>query len=276
MSTGWHLLKPNHYLSTQLWLIKEWQNQDAVAFSQLVDFTRIVEERRHRAAVARLKPTYTAFVLDAIAKSLRVHPKMNRVVYRSLTGHRWVQFENVDIAVAVEATDGDVDIAYATIIRNADLPGVDALTETLRRASTAPADDPQLNRLRRFPPAITGALARGTGLHPKLWARFRGGSCALTSPAKYGLESVVVKSCWPVQFSFGNVRERPMVIDGRCVPRSSAMLSMSWHRELTTGAVAARFFEDIVQRLQAGVIDPAEQPLLAIPTPVEQSAARGT
>jgi hypothetical protein len=25
---------------------------------------------------------------------------------------------------------------------------------------------------------------------------------------------------------------------------------MSWHRELTTGAVAARFFEQIVQQLQ--------------------------
>ena len=116
---------------------------------------------------------------------------MNRIVYRGLTGYRQVPSEN------------------ATLIRNADEQNVDALTEILRRVSTAPSDDPQRNRLRRFPPAITGALARGTGLHPKLWARFRGGSCALTSPAKYGIESVVVKSCWPVQFTFGNVSERP-------------------------------------------------------------------
>jgi pyruvate/2-oxoglutarate dehydrogenase complex dihydrolipoamide acyltransferase (E2) component len=269
-SSAWHLLKPNHYLSTQVRLIREWQNQDAVAFSQLVDFTRIVEARRRRATEGRLKPTYTTYVLDAIAKTLRDHPKMNRIVYRGLTGYRWVQFESVDIAVAVEATDGDVDIAYATIVRNADKHGVEALTEILHRLSAAPADDPQLNRLRRFPPAITGALARGTGLHPKLWARFRGGSCALTSPAKYGIESVIVKSCWPVQFSFGNVKERPMVVDGSCVPRSSAMLSMSWHRELTTGAVAARFFEDIVRRLQSGIADPVEETPLAIPRPVAQ------
>ena len=40
-----------------------------------------------------------------------------------------------------------------------------------------------------------------------------------------------------------------MVVDGHCVARRSAVLSMSWHRELTTGAVAARFFEQIVVQL---------------------------
>jgi pyruvate/2-oxoglutarate dehydrogenase complex dihydrolipoamide acyltransferase (E2) component len=47
------------------------------------------------------------------------------------------------------------------------------------------------------------------------------------------------------------VRERPMVVNGACVPRRSATLSLSWHRELTTGAVAARFFEQIVRQLHA-------------------------
>lgn len=270
MSSAWHLLKPNHYLSTQARLIKEWQNQDVVAFSQLVDFTGIVNGRLLRASEGRPKPTYTACVLDAIAKTLRDHPKMNRIVYRGLTGYQWAQFENIDIAIAVEAVDGDTDIAFATIIRNADDCGVDVLAELLHRASSAPADDPQLNRLRRLPPAVAGALARGTGLHPRLWARFRGGSCALTSPAKYGIENVLVKSCWPVQFTFGNVKQRPMVVDGECVARYSAMLSMSWHRELTTGAVAARFFEDIILRLQAGIADPVAQPPAAIPERVAQ------
>jgi pyruvate/2-oxoglutarate dehydrogenase complex dihydrolipoamide acyltransferase (E2) component len=258
MSSAYHLLKPNHYLSTQVRLIKEWQNQDVVAFSQLIDFTQVLNSRQRREREGKVKPTYTAFILDAIAKSLREHPKMNRIVYHGLTGYQWAEFDDIDVAVAVEASEGDVDIAYATIIRNANEQGVDKLAESLHRIATTSSDDPQLNRLQRLPAAITGALARGTGLHPKLWARFRGGSCALTSPAKYGIENVIVKSCWPVQFAFGNVRERPMVVNGQCLPRFSAMLSMSWHRELTTGAVAARFFEEIVQRLQNA--EPAAQP----------------
>jgi pyruvate/2-oxoglutarate dehydrogenase complex dihydrolipoamide acyltransferase (E2) component len=264
MSSAYRLLESNHYLSTHVRLVREWQSQDTVAFSQLVDFTRIVEARRSRAREGKSKPTYTAFVLDAIAKSLREHPKMNRIVYRGLKGYHWAEFEDVDVAVAVEAMDGEIDIAYATVVRKADEIGVEGLTETLRKASARAFDDPQLNRLRRLPPAITGALARGTGLHPKLWARFRGGSCALTSPAKYGIEGVIVKSCWPVQFAFGNVKERPMVVNGQCLPRFSSMLSLSWHRELTTGAVAARFFEDAVQRLQG--------PEAAVPTQEEQMA----
>jgi pyruvate/2-oxoglutarate dehydrogenase complex dihydrolipoamide acyltransferase (E2) component len=53
-----------------------------------------------------------------------------------------------------------------------------------------------------------------------------------------------------LQFNFGQVAERPMVIDGACVARRSVYLGLSWHRELTTGAVAARFFAQVIQQLQ--------------------------
>jgi hypothetical protein len=250
MSDSYRLLHKNHYLSTQIGLVKEWRAQDAVAFSQLVDFTAVEKERDRRKAEGLVRPSYTAFVIDSIARALRDHPKLNRIVYRGPTGYRWAQFEQIDMAVAVELVEGDLDIAYASILRNADQIGLDRIAEFLLGLTSAPADDPQLKRLRMLPPRLTSLLARATGLHPKLWVRFRGGSCAFTSPAKYGVESVSVKSCWPLQFAFGRVKERPMVVDGQCVPRRSATLSMSWHRELTTGAVAARFFEQIIQQLE--------------------------
>jgi len=250
MNRSYRLLERNHYLSTQVGLVKEWQAQDAVAFSQLVDFASIESERSRRKDDGLSKPSYTAFVIDSIARALRDHPKMNRMIYRSLTGYRWAQFSQVDMAVAVEVVEGDLDIAYASIVRNCDRLGLDGIAEALLKLASAPTDDKQLRRLRSMPAGLTSFLARATGLHPDLWVRFRGGSCAITSPAKYGLESVIVKSCWPVQFAFGHVKERPMVVDGQCVPRRSAMLSMSWHRELTTGAVAARFFEQVIQQLQ--------------------------
>jgi len=250
MAPSYKLLERNHYLSTQCGLVKEWQAQDVVAFSQLVDFTAIESERQRRTAEGRLQPSYTAFVIDSIARALRDHPKLNRIVYRGILRPRWAQFERVDIAVAVELVEDDLDIAYASIIRDADQIGVDGIAQTLQRLANDPSDDQQLKRLRRFPPRLTALLARATGRHPKLWVRFRGGSCAFTSPAKYGVEAMSVKSCWPIQFALGKVSERAMVIDGCCVPRRSAMLSMSWHRELTTGAVAARFFEQVVHQLE--------------------------
>jgi pyruvate/2-oxoglutarate dehydrogenase complex dihydrolipoamide acyltransferase (E2) component len=245
------VLNKNHYLSTQVGLVKEWRAQDVVSFSQLVDFTAIEEERGRRKSEGLARPSYTAFIVHSIARALRDHPKMNRIVYRSLTGYRWVQFDQVDIAVAVEVVQNGVDMAYASILRNAGQLGLDGIHEALLKLASAPADDQQLRRLQRMPATLTALLARTTGRHPRLWARFRGGACALTSPAKYGGEAVVVKSCWPVQFAFGQVAERPMVVDGACIARRSAYLSMSWHRELTTGAVAARFFEQVIRQLQA-------------------------
>ena len=243
-------LDKNHYLSTQVGLVKEWQAQDAVAFSQLVDFSAVEQERGRLKSEGEFRPSYTAFIIHSIARALRAHPKMNRIVYRGMTGYRWAQFDQVDVAVAVEVVQNDVDMAYASIIRRADEIGLEGIQKALTKLATTPADDKQLKRLQMLPAALTAFLARATGRHPKLWVRFRGGSCALTSPAKYGLEAVIVKSCWPLQFAFGLVADRPMVVEGECVPRRSAYLSMSWHRELTTGAVAARFFEQVVQQLQ--------------------------
>ena len=255
---SYRLLPRNHYLSTQVGLVKGWRNQDVVAFSQLVDFTTVELERDRRQAEGRLKPSYTAFVIASIVRALKDHPKLNRFVYRSPIGYRWVQFDQIDMAVGVEVVDGDLDIAYASIIRNAGQLGLDGIANALSQVASSPSESVQLNRLKRFPPTLGAMLARATGLHPKLWVRFRGGSCAITSPAKYGVESILVKTCWPVQFAFGKVKARPMVVEGQCVPRQSAILSMSWHRELTTGAVAARFFEQVIQQLE-GSIDLGQQ-----------------
>lgn len=250
MGPSYQLLRSNHYLSTHVRLVKEWQSHDVVIFNELVDFTEVERERRRRSAQGLPKPTYTAFVVDSIARALRQHPKVNRIVYRSLTGYRWAQFDQVDVAVAVEIVENDLDIAYASIIRDADKLGLDGITAALEKLSKAPEDDQQLKRLRQLPPLLTATLARATGLHPKLWVRFRGGACAITSPAKYGIEAVAVKTSWPLQFAFGRVKERSMAVDGVCVARRSAYVSLSWHRELSTGAVVARFFEDIVRDLQ--------------------------
>jgi pyruvate/2-oxoglutarate dehydrogenase complex dihydrolipoamide acyltransferase (E2) component len=252
MSTAYSRLPRNHFLSTHVRIVREWRSQDVVSFSQLVDLTCIGQMRRRYRDRGEPAPSYTAFVVDAVAQALRATPKMNRRVFRSGLGYGWVQFRDVDVALGTEATVDGVDIAYANVIRRADQLGLDGIAAELARIASAPADTPQLRRLQRLPPLITACLARLTGLHPRMWVQFRGGAASVTSPAKYGVESIIVKTSYPLQFAFGRVAARPMVIGTDCVARESFVLSMSWHRELTTGAVAAQFFEDIVQRLQRG------------------------
>jgi pyruvate/2-oxoglutarate dehydrogenase complex dihydrolipoamide acyltransferase (E2) component len=258
ITRAYRLLKPNHYLSTHIRLVREWNTQDVVTFSQLVDFTGVESERDSRKPQNLSTPSYTAFVINAIAHALRDHPKVNRLVYRSLAGYRWAQFDRIDVAVAVEVVEDGLDVAYARVIRDADYLGLDGIAEELLRISKSPGDQAEVKRLRMLPALLTAFLARCTKLHPKLWVPFRGGCCAVTSPSKYGVENVAVKTSWPLQFGFGRVQDRPMVVGGVCVPRKSAFVSMSWHRELTTGAVAARFFNDVVRHLEQRIQEPSE------------------
>jgi pyruvate/2-oxoglutarate dehydrogenase complex dihydrolipoamide acyltransferase (E2) component len=258
MTRAYRLLKPNHYLSTHIRLVREWNTQDVVTFSQLVDFTDVERVRESKKSQNLSAPSYTAFVIDAIAQALRNHPTVNRIVYRSLIGYRWAQFERVDVAVAVEVIEDGLDVAYIRLIRDADHLGLNGIADELLKISKSPGDQRELKRLRMLPAPLMAFLARCTKLHPKLWVSFRGGCCAVTSPAKYGVENIAAKTSWPLQFAFGRVQDRAMVVSGACVPRRSAFVSMSWHRELTTGAVAAKFFHDVVRHLEQRMAEPSE------------------
>lgn len=71
----------------------------------------------------------------------------------------------------------------------------------------------------------------------------------ISSPAKYGVDMLVGNWPWPVGFSFGLVKERPIVIEGNIVARPTMMLIMSFDRRLMAGAPAARFFNAVSQAL---------------------------
>ena len=72
----------------------------------------------------------------------------------------------------------------------------------------------------------------------------------ISSPAKYGVDMLVGNWPWPIGFSFGLVKERPIVVDGVVVARPTMMLIMSFDRRLMAGAPAARFFNAVGNSLQ--------------------------
>src|SRR4051794_20198208 len=132
MTDAYRILKPNRYLSAQIRLIREWSTHDVVIYSQLVDLTAVERERERRRANGLIKPSYTAFVIDSIARALRDHPKLNRMIYRGLTGYRYTQFKHVDVVIAVEVVQDDLDIAYGSILRDVDRLGLDGIAEALQ------------------------------------------------------------------------------------------------------------------------------------------------
>lgn len=240
---------------------------DVVAFTALIDATAL-QEFRSRCANAQLsKPSWTALVVKAISVALRGHPALNQLLLRGMFRHRPVQLADVHGVVAAERVRGGEDTVYAQILRDTDKKPIWDISEELRRTSVLEeAEDPRLklfmNLIRKLPGPIARAILSLPRWSPSQWIKHRGGAFALTTVGKYGVESIFVKWPWPLSFTFGEVKERPMVVDGVVQPRLSFYLSLAWNRELTNGAPAARFFNDIVTYLVQARITEEEARML--------------
>lgn len=235
-------------------IVGEMVAADVVVFTALVDATAPAEFRERCKARGDAKPSWTSLVIKAISLGLRSHPAMNRLVLRGWFRHRPVQLDQVHAVVAVERVRGGEDTVYATILRNTDEKSVWEISDELHQSSLLEEDDdPRLKLFMKLVRILPGPLSRWIiGLprwSPRLWLENRGGSFALTTVGKYGVESVFVKWPWPISFTFGEVKKRPIVVDEAVKPRLSFYFSMAWNRELTNGAPAARLFSDILQHL---------------------------
>ncbi|MCK6473823.1 MAG: 2-oxo acid dehydrogenase subunit E2 [Planctomycetes bacterium] len=252
---GYRVLDRNPFFETMCEIVKDWETEDVVMFSNTVDLSRAVEQRKALRKAGRMPPTYTAYMVRAISLALRDHPKINRLVWRLPLRKRLVQLEDVHAAVAVERPGDEVDMAFPTIVRDSDRRSSLEIAEALRKASaTDPENDPTWRKfrflLRHLPAWANRRLIGMPVMHPKLWMEHHGGSFLITSPAKYGVDRIFVKVAWPLAFSFGEVKERPVAVDGRVEARTTTDLTLSWQRRLTTGAVAAQFFNSICRRLR--------------------------
>lgn len=261
---GYRVLGRNPFFETMCEVVKDWETTDVVMFSNTVDLSRVVEQRKALRRAGRAAPTYTAYMVRAISLALRDHPKINRLVWRLPFRKRLVQLDEVHAVVAVERPGDEVDMAFPTIVRDSDRRSSLEIAEALRKASSVDQEnDPTWKKfrflLRRLPARVNRMLISFPSLHPKAWLRHHGGSFLITSPAKYGVDRIFVKVTWPLAFSFGEVKDRPVAVDGRVEARATTDLTLSWQRRLTTGAVAAQFFSTICRRLRDLDLD---EPLL--------------
>ncbi len=253
-------LPRNPFYKTMCGVIKGWATQDVVQFSRTVDLTTIEHMRESARANGLCRPTYTALIIKAISLALRDHPKVNRLAFDHLFLKRLVQLNEVHAAVAVECGLDDYDIAVPTILRDTDQKSSGEITGALAKSARAGSSGDQTRKkflfmLRHLPARLNHTLISLPGLAPSLWTKHHGGSFLLTSPAKYGVETIFVKTSWPLTFSFGLVEEKALVVNGKVEARRATVLTLSWHRRLTTGAVIAHFFNEIVRRLAEGDLE---------------------
>lgn len=250
------LSKPNR-ISRAFWTLnQEMTPAYKVTFVREIDATamdRIRQETLNREGV---KPSYTALIIKAAAIALREHPAANRAILGWPCFRRIVQFNNMDITVAIERNVPQAEaVVLADTILEADTKTLAHITQELQRSLTMdPEQHPRwklfFTLLSRLPVFLTRWLIRMPRFLPNEWVKHRGNACFVNSPAKYGIDFVVGDMLWPLTVMFGWVKERPIAINGKVEVRKTMPLSIIFDRRIMAGAPAARFFNRLAEILE--------------------------
>jgi pyruvate/2-oxoglutarate dehydrogenase complex dihydrolipoamide acyltransferase (E2) component len=257
--TPTHTIAPKNRFFEALRSMAEYEIRpgNTVSFISEVDLTEV---ERVRGGAGTLKPSYTAFVVKAVALALRDFPYANRRVCRRawlpFLRPRLQQFHRCDVAVASERdVPGTESAAFFDIVRDADQLSMAAINDQLQALATCDvATNKQWREfstvITRLPQWLSTLLLRLPWFFPGLWVKWRGGAVLISSPAKYGVDLVVASWSHPLGISFGLVKPRPVVSDGAVVVRPTFSLLLNFDRNVMAGAPAARFFKRIIELLE--------------------------
>lgn len=224
-----------------------------IVLHRLVDFTRTEEFRKARSV------SYTALYARAIAMVVARHPAANRRLIPIPFLHKIFpmvqQFTGVDVAVAAERTaPGMENVAFIDIVRDVDTTDLATIHQKIRALQTSDeANNKQwrdLNMVARLPFFIGRFLVTMPRYFPSQWKKYRGGSVLISSPGKYGMDTITGSWTSPLGFSYGFVQPRPMVVDGEVQPRLSCYLIMSFDRRLLAGRPAGIVFTEIIRLME--------------------------
>ena len=266
MKNDYDILPKARYFEVLGGLNAENRSDNKVAMINEVDMTECERIRTEYAARGVSKPTYTAFMARAIATALRAHEHANRISIELPFWKRIVQLRRVHITVAVERDKPGIEQAvFAGTIYDADEKNLEQLTAELRDlANSTEETNPRWKLLKalveRLPSRVARWILSTPRLAPGLWLKHRGGSVMISSPAKYGVDIMVGAWPWPLGFSFGFVRPRPVAVGHDIVVRPTMIVTMSFDRRIMGGAPAARFFHTVCEDLSRGTAGPACPP----------------
>lgn len=218
-----------------------------------VNLSRIEEFRKNQ---PQKKFGYTVFVAKAIAKALQEFPEINRRFYRPfwLFPRLFQNFSNVDIAIASELTDPKLaHVAYIDVLRDAQDKSLEDIQNWLfhfRNTSGVEQWKIFSGIIQKLPYIVAKLMINAPVWFPTLWTKYRGGVCMISSPAKYGVDSII--ACWmsPIGVSFGFVKQRVIYKDDQIVVAPTFNLTINFDRRMASGAQAAKFIARVSEILE--------------------------
>jgi len=252
----WHFIPINRVSKAFGTLTQELNPANKVTFIREIDATEMDLFRNSIAVSNGIKPSYTALIVKAASIALAEFPYANRGILGFPFWERVVQFDNMDITVAIEKNvPGLESIVLADTICDIDAKSTIQITEELQDSLKSDFDDnPRWNLfyniLNRLPVYFSKWLIRLPKYFPQEWSKHRGNACFVNSPAKYGVDLIVGDMLWPLTISFGWVKERPIAIASKVEVRRTMPLFIIFDRRIMAGAPAARFFNRLAEILE--------------------------
>ena len=250
-------------LARAFWTLnKEMTPANKATFVREIDATSLVRLRQHALENAAEKPSYTALVIKASAIALREYPYANQAILGLPLMKKLVQFNNMDITVAIERDVPQAKaIVLADTIHAVDSKSPGEISAELRQIAESDLDSNErwrlfFNLLDKLPPFISRWIIGIPKYSAKQWATHRGNACFVNSPAKYGVDFFIADMIWPLTVTFGWIKDRPIAVEGRVEVRTTMPLSIIFDRRIMAGAPAARFFNRLAE-----ILENAEQEL---------------
>ena len=220
-----------------------------------VDLSSAERLRKQVEEETEVRPSYTALVIKSISQVLEEQPHANRVPIGPFWWRQIIQLDHVDMSVAVERDEpGYEQATFAATIRRTDQLDLLQITQQLRELVTSAESNKRWQQFnwicRNLPSPLAVWILSVPRWFTKLWIAHRGGAALVSSPAKYGVDVMVASWPWPLGFSFGLVKARPVAVEGRIEARPTMTMTYSFDRRLMAGAPSARFFARVCDVLE--------------------------
>jgi pyruvate dehydrogenase E2 component (dihydrolipoamide acetyltransferase) len=179
-----------------------------------------VDVSKARGLHEKLQVSYTAILVEAVAKALLEHSIINS----TLDGNEITIFEDVNVGLAVATEYGLI----VPVIRNADRKSLTEIDTVIKEFTEK---------------ARQGKLAR---------EELTGGTFTITNLGMYGVEffTPIINPPEAAILGVGKIAEKPVAVDGKVEVKPVMMLSLSYDHRIIDGAPAAEFLLKVKEKIE--------------------------
>lgn len=204
-------------------MANSWAVAPKVTHQVSVDVSALIALRRTLNADRsdKEKISFTDLLVKAVAKALKVKPKINV----TLDGDQIRVLEDINVGVAVALTDGLI----VPVVKNADQKPLDEVSKEIKAFAKQ---------------------ARKNKIEPD---KMVGGSFTVTNVGLYGSVDYftpIINQPESAILGIGRTVEKPVVVDGQIVIRPMMGLSLAFDHRVIDGAPAAEFLAVLLDLIQ--------------------------